>query len=101
IQAVLDRSAKALARASEALAALDQIRGRSAALNTAGDDPATVLTGISNSYLDLLSNGTLPSAAELTEAAGESQDTGSATPGSLYSQMTRLSSARLCAFTGN
>lgn len=97
IQAVLDKSAKALARAAEALAALDQIRGRSEALNTESDDPAVALTGITNSYLELLSNGTLPSAEELNEAARESQNTA----GSLYSQMNQLSSTRLCALTGN
>ncbi len=101
IQAVLDKATKAIARADTATAALDSIKDKSDLIDPEVNVEATKLTTITNSYLQLLSSGTLPSAEEYAEAARESQNTGSADPGSLYTQMTRLSNPLLCVRGGN
>ncbi len=100
-QTVLDRATRAIARADAAIQALDAIKEQTGTVDPSIDGGAGRLVDITNGYLNLLSNGTLPSAAEITEASTESQDTGDDKPGSLYSQMNRLSNPLLCVRSGN
>ncbi len=99
VETTIAKSAAALAKADKASAALGSIQTRTSALTSDGNE-AVELTSITNSYLELLSDGTLPDTQAMVEASTESQDTDDANPGSLYSQMTRLSNPLLCARSG-
>lgn len=93
---VLAKADVALVRADESLASLASIQTRTTALTT-GAEQAAELSSIIQDYLKL----PLPGPDDLAEATRESQDTGNTVPGSLYSQMVRLSNPLLCAQAGN
>jgi hypothetical protein len=96
VQDVLNRAATALTKAANARAALEAIQAKLAEGEAAGGDRTLGLLDISNEYNDLTTSGTLPSAQEMAEAVTQSQDTDDQVPGSLYSQMKRLSSSVSC-----
>lgn len=88
-QSVLARAAASLARAADAIAALEAIQAKIAQASAQGGDQTLALLGITEEYAALVNSNTLPTPQEIAEAQLESQDTGSAQPGSLYSQMNR------------
>lgn len=93
---VIARANAALVKASNAEAALDSIETQAqAASDAAGDRSAEMLT-IATEYTNLTNSTTLPNSQELAEAQTQSLDTGDVEPGSLYSQMVRLTTVRGC-----
>ncbi|MBU1292482.1 hypothetical protein KJ819_00250 [Patescibacteria group bacterium] len=95
-QEIIDRADLALAKAAEAIAALEDIEADIAAVNEAQGEQPTRVLNLSTKYQELMSSDILPSAEEIAEAQAESQDTGEARPGSLYSQLSRLSISNGC-----
>ncbi len=100
-QEVLDRASNALVRAASGLTAIDELLADITAALAAGGNQSVALLEITNRYNTLMSSSTLPSANEVAEAQTESQDTGDAEPGSLYSQMVRLSNSSSCRDSGD
>lgn len=92
-QQVLDTAATRLVRAANALAALTKLQADITAANTAGGNQSNALSAVSSAYGELINSNTLPTPEEISEAQIQSKDTGSANPGSLYSQMTRISNS--------
>ena len=91
---VLTRANANISRANAALVALENIQGKMvAAQNTTGNRVDAVNSVVLEWNTLLGSNQTIPSQQELQEAKTESQDTGNTEPGSLYSQMMRLSAS--------
>jgi len=99
-QKILDRAALMLIKATDALAALEEIEAEIAAASDAPGVQTEKFYELAQQYQALVSSGTLPSADEISEAKIESQDTGDVEPGSLYSQLTRLNSPGACAASG-
>lgn len=95
-QDTIERADLALAKAAEALAALEDIEADIEAVNEAQGEQPTRVLNLSTKYQDLMSSGILPTAEEIAEAQTESQDTGDERPGSLYSQLSRLSISNGC-----
>lgn len=96
---VTDTLAKAdasLVRADESLTSLASIQARTSSLSS-GPEQAAELSSIIQDYLKL----PLLGPDELSEATRESADTGNSVPGSLYSQMVRLSNPLMCGQAGN
>ena len=96
-QEVLDRAALRLVRATDALAAIAELEADIESANSAGGNQSGALSGVAGRYGVLINSNVLPTPEEIGEAQTESQDTGDAEPGSLYSQMVRLSSSRCIA----
>lgn len=90
-EGVVTRAQNALVKAANGIAAYRDLEERIAAAIAAGGNQSVAITGIVNDFTQLNSSNTIPSGAEIAEAQIESQDTGDAAPGSLYSQMVRLS----------
>lgn len=88
-QTVLNRAAAMLAKAADAIAALEAIQAEIAEASAQGGDQTLALLAITEKYNELINSDTLPSPQEIAEAQTESQDTGDAEPGSLYSQLSR------------
>jgi hypothetical protein len=93
-QTVLDQMATALANASKAITALDGITTQITAIgkNTTVDQTAA-FQNVSSQYQQLLASGTLPTIDQITQASSDSQDSGSATPASLYTQLAQLTAS--------
>jgi len=89
-------SEAALSRASSALTALDGILSRMPQAGTSGTPTDLNITG--NEYLALMSSDALPSVGDTAQSTNYAADTGSAQPGSLYSQLVRI--ARDCGTGG-
>jgi len=89
--AVIDRATAALVKAANAQAELDRML---AEINA----PNSNLGALRDRFIALSgpNSNVLPRPEELNEAFQESLDTGDAQPGSLYSQMKRLSSSFFC-----
>lgn len=88
-QDVLNQAAAALAKAANAIAALEAIQAELAESDAEGGNQTLNILAVSTEYNDLVMSGTLPSPEEVATAQSESQDTGDEVPGSLYSQMNR------------
>lgn len=97
IAAVQARANVALGKANVAIAALDSIQARSVAANQQGGNQTSALVSVTNDYTQLLASPTLPTAQEISEAQIQSQDTGDASPPSLYTRMRELSDSRTCS----
>lgn len=95
-QEVLSRAGDMLIKATNSLTALREIESDLRAAAAAGGNQSQTLLTVTQRYNELTTSGTLPTAEEFSEAQIESQDTGSNEPGSLYSQMTRLSNSVSC-----
>ncbi|MBU2158636.1 hypothetical protein KKD81_01475 [Patescibacteria group bacterium] len=95
-QEVIERADLAFAKAAEAIAALEDIEADIAAVNSAQGEQPTRVLNLSTKYQDLMSSNVLPTAEEIAEAQTEAQDTGDAVPGSLFSQLSRLSISNSC-----
>ena len=101
-QQVLDRADARLVRAANALAALDALIADINTANTAGGNQAGALSNISRRYGELMTSDILPTPEEVAEGQVESQDTGDAEPGSLYTRMTRMAASPIsCRSSGN
>lgn len=87
---VVVRAQDALVKAANGIAAYRDLESRIAAANTAGGNQTAAISGIVNDFTALSRSSTIPTAEEIAEAQTQSQDTGTARPGSLYSQMSRL-----------
>jgi len=92
----LAEAAAALTKAQESLNALNALISQTPGQGSAS--ASGTLNLAANDYLTLVSSGTLPDAAALSRARTESRDTGSQQPGSLYSQMLRIT--RECGSLG-
>lgn len=88
-QAVLNQAAAALARAADAIAALEAIQAKIAEASAQGGDQTLALLGITEEYNALINSDVLPTPQEIAEAQTQSQDTGDTEPSSLYTQLTR------------
>ena len=93
---VLSYAQTMLVKAANGLAALRAIKADIDEVRTAGGNQSGALIGITQAYNELTTSGTLPTPEEISEAQIESQDTGDADPGSLYSEMARLSASLSC-----
>jgi hypothetical protein len=96
-QEVIDRAAGKLTKAADAIAAVEAIQQEIEDLNALGGNQSAALMEISARYSALVDSDTLPTAEEIGEAKAESLDTGDVEPGSLYSQMTRMSTGSCSA----
>lgn len=99
-QTILARAGAALARAADAIAALDAIQAEIAEATARGGNQTLALLEITEKYNALMNSDTLPTPEEIAEAQSDSQDTGTARPGSLYSQLTRQSTGSCNASSG-
>lgn len=88
-QVILGQAAAALAKAADAIAALEAIQAKIAEASAQGGDQTLALLAITEEYNALINSNTLPTPEEIAEAQTQSQDTGTTTPGSLYSQLSR------------
>jgi len=88
-QTVLNQAAVMLAKAADAIAALEAIQAEIAEASAQGGDQTLALLAITEKYNALINSDTLPTPQEIAEAQTQSQDTGDAEPSSLYTQLTR------------
>ncbi|MES2931500.1 MAG: hypothetical protein V4682_02250 [Patescibacteria group bacterium] len=97
---VIARAQEALVKAANGIAAYRDLENRIAAANAAGGNQTAAISEIVNDFTALSRSTTIPSSEEVAVAQVESQDTGTLSPGSLYSQMVRLSSSVSCRVSG-
>lgn len=88
-QTVLNQAAAMLAKAADAIAALEAIQAEIAEASAQGGDQTLALLAITEKYNALINSDILPTPQEIAEAQTQSQDTGDAEPSSLYTQLTR------------
>lgn len=88
-QTVLVRATVALTKAADAIAALDAIQRKITEANAQGGNQTLTFLGITEEYNALMNSDTLPKAEEIAEAQSGALDTGTAVPGSLFSQLSR------------
>lgn len=100
-EGVITRAENALVKAVNSIAAYRDLEDRIAAAIAAGGNQSVAITGIVSDFTQLNGSDTVPSGAEIAEAQIESQDTGDAEPGSLYSQMNRMASRSCSASSGD
>lgn len=92
VQDTLDKSGVAIAKANSALSALAALNTKMDAAMKASSSNDSSFATISTEYSALLSSGALPNIDELSAATNSSQDTGTESPASLYTQLTYLAS---------
>lgn len=97
---VIVRAQAALVKAANGIAAYRDLEKRIAAANAAGGNQTTAISEIVNDFTALSRSTTVPSSEEIAEAQIESLDSGTAQPGSLYSQMMRISTSPGCSASG-
>lgn len=97
---VIARAEEALVKAANGIAAYRDLEDRIAAANAAGGNQTATISEIVNDFTALGRSTTIPSSEEIAVGQVEAQDTGTLSPGSLYSQMSRLSSSVSCRVSG-
>lgn len=93
---ILARSTDMLTKAANSLAILREIESDMAEARALGGNQTATLLDVTQRYNEFVSSGQLPTPEEFAEAQTESVDTGLIEPGSLYSQMVRLSNSVSC-----
>ncbi len=90
IQPIVTSTSSAIATATDASVALNQILSDIDKANTVtGSEQSDLLLTVSEKYQSLQSSGALPTALEVQEAEGNAEDTGKdGVPVSVYTQMT-------------
>ncbi len=98
VQPVLARATAALATANSAVTAIARVQSdTTAAMNTDAASQPAAIQAVSTEYQTFLASAQIPSAIDISDSTIESSDSGTATPVSLYTQMTQATAAaHLC-----
>ncbi len=98
VQPVLTRAAAALVTANSATTAIAKVQAdTAAAMNTDAASQPAAIQAVSTEYQTFLASAQIPSAMDISDSTIESSDSGTATPASLYTQMTQATAAaHLC-----
>lgn len=99
-QRVAERAQLALVKAASTITAYNQLLERIERATAIGGNQSANISSIANDFTQLSRSNVIPTGEEIAEAQVESQDTGTLEPGSLYSQMDRLSKSLACQSSG-
>lgn len=91
IPEVLARAEAALVKAANSIAAYEALETRIATANAAGGNRTAAVSAIATDFIALGRSDTVPTVEEIAEAQLGAQDSGDTRPGSLYSQLARMS----------